>query len=112
MDDLAKIMQQALAGNEAAAQNLVAGARVERAAAAAERAAAHDALLDAERNEAARRAGFAEQHRSRIARNLQLEIAGLFAERLLFAGESAAEAAALLDLPDGMVQELARKHAL
>jgi len=112
MDDLAKIMQQALAENEAAAQNLVAGARVEREAAAAERAAARVALIDTEHNAGKLYADFVEKHRSRIARSLQLEIAGLFAQRLLLAGESIAEAAALLDLPDGMVQELARKHGL
>ncbi len=112
MENIGKIMQQALAQNEAAAQHLVAGARAEREAAAAERAAAQEILLQTERNETALYAGFVEKHRSRIRQDLNDAAVRMFAERLILAGEPVSEVAALLDLPDGLVQEMARKHGL
>ncbi len=110
MDNIAKIMQQALAENEIAAQTMVAGARAEREKAAEERAAAQEALAETERNAQALYKGFVEKHRARIARDLHLEAAKGIARRLLRVGESVSEVAALLDLPDGMVQELAQNQ--
>lgn len=110
MDNIAKIMHKALAENEIAAQNLVAGARAEREKAAEERAAAQEALAETERNAHTLYEDFVEKHRARIARDLHLEAAKGIVARLLRAGESVSEVAALLDLPDGMVQELAQKQ--
>lgn len=109
MEEIEKMMALALAANEVAAQNMVTGARAEREKAAEERAAAQEALLETERNAQALYQGYVGKHRTRISRDLHLEVAKGMAERLLRAGESLSEAAALLDLPDGMVQELAKK---
>jgi len=107
MDDIKKMMQQMLTDNAAAAEAVVSNARAEREQVAAERAAAQEALLAAERDAQAMYDRLREQHRQRISKDLQSDLEKTIAERLLRAGEPVGEIAALLDVPDGMVKELA-----
>lgn len=107
MDDIKKMMQQMLADNVAAAEAVVSNARTEREKIAGERAAAHEALMAAERDAQAIYDRLTEQHRQRIAKDLQSDLEKTIAKRLLRAGKPVGEIAALLNAPDGMVKELA-----
>jgi hypothetical protein len=107
-DDIAAIMQKMLADNAAAAEAVVAGARTERNVAAAERADARQALLDAQKNADKLSAGFYKEYYSRLEKDLGESLTRNFAARLLRIGKSPGEVAALLDAPDPLIAEVAR----
>lgn len=107
-DDIAAIMQKMLADNAAAAEAVVAGARTERNVAAAERADARQALLDAQKNADKLSAGFYKEYYSRLEKDLGESLTRNFAARLLRIGKSPNEVAALLDAPDPLIADVAR----
>jgi len=107
-EELAAVMRQMLADNAAAAEAVVAGARTEREKAAGERVAAHQALLDAQTNAETLAADFFNEHHARIEKDIRKSLTRDFADRLLRAGISVGETAALLDAPELLVAELAR----
>jgi len=108
-DDIAVLLRQMLADNAAAAGNVVAGARAEREAAAAERAAARQALLETEQHAETISATFYHQHLTRLEKDIQERLLREYADRLLWYGLPPSEVAALLDAPDQMVEEIARR---
>lgn len=111
-NDVQQMMQQMLAQNATAAEALVTSARTEREAAAAEREAAAVALQNATRETETLRAEFYTKHCSRIEKDIREQVAKDLAIRLLRAGESTTEVAALLDMPDPWVDAVAQNDNL
>lgn len=103
------MMQRMLADNAAAAENVVRVARTEREAAAADRAAARQALLDAQQQTEHLAATFRQKHLKRIEADLGEQLVRQYAERLLRNGLPPGEVAALLDLHDHQITDLAQQ---
>lgn len=108
-DDLQVIMQRMLADNAAAAKNVVSVALTEREAAAADRAAAGQALQDAQQQSKRLAAAFRKKHLSRVEADLREQLERQYAERLLRNGLSPSEVAALLDMPDQQITDIAQR---
>lgn len=107
--DIATLMRQMLTDNAAAAGNVVAVARAERETAAAEREAARQALLEVKQNAEAISATFYHKHLAHLEADTQERLLREYADRLLWYGLPPGEVAALLDAPDQMVEEIARR---
>ncbi len=111
-DEYARIMQKMLADNAAAAEAVVAGARAEQTAAAAELQAARKQLADNEQNAAQILEEYTKQQRAGLEKHIHTEILEEMAEKLLKKGESVSTVTALLDMAERLVQSVVKHLGL
>ncbi|MEO6037105.1 MAG: hypothetical protein ABIQ93_01750 [Saprospiraceae bacterium] len=109
-DEYAQIMEKMLADNAVAAEAVVAGARTEQLAAAAELQMALQALQETEENAAQILQDYTDQHRARLEMDLREDLLKALALQLLQKGEAVSTVADLLEIGEGLVREIAKRQ--